>query len=129
MPKSQSGPGPGSVDAAKKRTVNPTYTAPSTRPTRAAAPRSFVTPPTGLIRTQSEPTIAGPSSIGESDGEGSTKSNRKVTSNRSKMPGSLDVLKSCTIFVDVRSENGEDAGALFVDMLRGLGAKVLICFN
>ena len=44
---------------------------------------------------------------------------------RTKMPGSLDVLNHCTIFVDVRTEEGEDAGALFVDMLRGMGAKVI----
>lgn len=37
---------------------------------------------------------------------------------------SLRVLKKCAIFVDVRTEQGDDAGALFVDMLRGLGAKV-----
>jgi hypothetical protein len=36
----------------------------------------------------------------------------------------LDILKDCVIFVDVRTEDGEDAGSLFVDMLRGLGAKV-----
>ncbi|KAF8582758.1 hypothetical protein K439DRAFT_1350517 [Ramaria rubella] len=41
------------------------------------------------------------------------------------MPGSLDVLKDCVIFVDVRTEDGEDAAALFVDMLRGLGARIL----
>ncbi|KAI0301573.1 hypothetical protein B0F90DRAFT_1628634 [Multifurca ochricompacta] len=38
---------------------------------------------------------------------------------------SLKVLKSCTIFVDVRTDDGDDAGGLFVDMLRGLGAKVI----
>jgi hypothetical protein len=37
---------------------------------------------------------------------------------------SLKVLKSCTIFVDVRTDEGDDAGGLFVDMLKGLGAKV-----
>ena len=41
-------------------------------------------------------------------------------------PSSLKVLKSCTIFVDVRTDDGDDAGGLFVDMLRGLGAKVCI---
>ncbi|KIJ55383.1 hypothetical protein M422DRAFT_151292 [Sphaerobolus stellatus SS14] len=41
------------------------------------------------------------------------------------MPGSLDVLKDCVIFVDVRTDDGEDAGGLFVDMLRGLGARLL----
>lgn len=41
---------------------------------------------------------------------------------------SLKVLKSCTIFVDVRTDDGDDAGGLFVDMLRGLGAKVCTFF-
>ncbi|CAE6500454.1 unnamed protein product [Rhizoctonia solani] len=34
-------------------------------------------------------------------------------------------LRSCVIFVDVRTAEGEDAGSLFVDMLRGLGAKIV----
>lgn len=41
-----------------------------------------------------------------------------------KMPGSLNVLKDCVVFVDIRTEDGEDSSALFVDMLRGLGARV-----
>ena len=43
-------------------------------------------------------------------------------------PSSLKVLKSCTIFVDVRTDDGDDSGGLFVDMLRGLGAKVCTFF-
>ncbi|KIM63873.1 hypothetical protein SCLCIDRAFT_62228, partial [Scleroderma citrinum Foug A] len=31
----------------------------------------------------------------------------------------------CAIFVDVRTDQGDDAGSLFVDMLRGLGAKIM----
>lgn len=114
----------------RKRTVNAAFVAPSSRPVRSAAPRSFTTTitPSGLARTQSEPTIPGPSTapaaFGESDGEEGTRTGKKGTSNRSKMPGSLDVLNKCTIFVDVKTEDGEDAGALFVDMLRSLGAKV-----
>ena len=46
-----------------------------------------------------------------------------VASSATKL-SSLKVLKSCTIFVDVRTDDGDDAGGLFVDMLRGLGAKV-----
>ncbi|KAG1740879.1 uncharacterized protein EDB91DRAFT_1052831 [Suillus paluster] len=37
----------------------------------------------------------------------------------------LKVLKKCAIFVDVRTDDGDDAGSLFIDMLRGLGAKIL----
>jgi hypothetical protein len=34
------------------------------------------------------------------------------------------VLEDYKIFVDVRTDDGDDAGALFVDMLKGMGAKV-----
>jgi hypothetical protein len=50
-----------------------------------------------------------------------------VASSATKL-SSLKVLKSCTIFVDVRTDDGDDAGGLFVDMLRGLGAKVCTLF-
>ena len=40
--------------------------------------------------------------------------------------GALGILKSCVVFVDVRTEEGEDAGDLFVDMLKGFGAKVFV---
>lgn len=107
----------------------------SSRPMRAAAPRSFSFGAPGLARAQSElpmsnnlrASSATPVGVSESDGEGSGKSSKKSgggSMGRTKMPGSLDILDQCTIFVDVRTEEGEDAGALFVDMLRGLGAKV-----
>ncbi|KAH9918813.1 uncharacterized protein B0H18DRAFT_882571 [Fomitopsis serialis] len=35
------------------------------------------------------------------------------------------VLRECTVFVDVRTDDGDDAGGLFVDMLADMGAKVL----
>ncbi|KAF8141274.1 hypothetical protein EV363DRAFT_6581 [Boletus edulis] len=37
----------------------------------------------------------------------------------------LKILKRCAIFVDVRTEQGDDAGSLFTDMLKGLGAKIM----
>ena len=105
----------------------------SSRPVRAAAPRSFGFGAPGLHRTQSESaTHSGlrtrsVTPFSESDSEGPGGSGTKKSGGsmgRSKMPGSLDILDKCTVFVDVRTEEGEDAGALFVDMLRGLGAKV-----
>lgn len=41
------------------------------------------------------------------------------------------VLKDCIIFVDVRTEDGDDAGGLFVEMLKGLGARVCLiqCYS
>jgi len=37
---------------------------------------------------------------------------------------SWGVLKDCKIFVDVRTDDGEEAGSLFMEMLENLGAKV-----
>ncbi|KAI9462615.1 hypothetical protein F5148DRAFT_982750 [Russula earlei] len=48
-----------------------------------------------------------------------------AASSSSTKPSSLKVLKACTIFVDVRTDDGDDAGGLFVDMLKGLGAKII----
>lgn len=60
------------------------------------------------------------------DGDATAKPDDPMAGKRSnaRMPGSLDVLKDCIIFVDIRTEEGEDAAALFVDMLRALGARV-----
>ncbi|KAH9846157.1 hypothetical protein C2E23DRAFT_744714 [Lenzites betulinus] len=57
---------------------------------------------------------------GAGGGGGKGKEREKVA----ESPGALAVLRGCTIFVDVRTEEGDDAGGLFVDMLRGLGAKM-----
>ncbi|KAL5521315.1 hypothetical protein ACEPAG_9239 [Sanghuangporus baumii] len=109
-------------------------TSSSSRPVRAAAPRSFGFGAPGLHRSQSESAAhtgaraRSVTSFSESDSEGPGRSGTKKSGGsmgRTKMPGSLDILDQCTVFVDVRTEEGEDAGALFVDMLRGLGAKVL----
>ncbi|KAF9447190.1 hypothetical protein P691DRAFT_671996 [Macrolepiota fuliginosa MF-IS2] len=42
-----------------------------------------------------------------------------------KKADSLKILKDCVIFVDVRADDGEEAGSLFVEMLESLGAKIL----
>lgn len=58
-------------------------------------------------------------------------SGRGESSNGKKKSGSgaLKVLKECIIFVDVRTDDGDDAGSLFVDMLKGLGARVSSLFG
>lgn len=38
---------------------------------------------------------------------------------------SVRVLKGCVVFVDVKNEHGVDVGALFVEMLQTMGAKIL----
>ena len=71
------------------------------------------------------------SDVGSSRSTPKPLSNGHVVGTHVSKPGSttatsssLKVLKTCTIFVDVRTDDGDDAGGLFVDMLKGLGAKV-----
>ncbi|KAI0262569.1 hypothetical protein BC834DRAFT_939601 [Gloeopeniophorella convolvens] len=54
-----------------------------------------------------------------------SKSSSTVAGSSAAKTSSLKVLKPCTVFVDVRTDDGDDAGGLFVDMLRGLGAKII----
>lgn len=118
----------------KKQVKSSSFNGSSSRPVRAAAQRAL-TSGYGMVRAESEDMI-GPSEAGvtpmakaESDSElGMSKGSKRGLgmAGRSRMPGSLDVLAHCTILVDVRTEDGEDAGGLFVDMLRGLGAKVRV---
>ncbi|KAI0684857.1 hypothetical protein C8T65DRAFT_593178 [Cerioporus squamosus] len=54
--------------------------------------------------------------------EGSGKGKGKASGEGS--PARLGVLKDCRIFVDVRTDEGDDAGGLFVEMLESLGAKI-----
>ena len=76
------------------------------------------------LRSGSKPDVVSPRSAqrtlpnGHMGGAHVSKPSSTATSS------SLKVLKSCTIFVDVRTDDGDDAGGLFVDMLKGLGAKV-----
>lgn len=56
--------------------------------------------------------------------DGAHVSKSKTGAAGSSGSSSLKVLKDCTIFVDVRTDDGDDAGSLFVDMLKALGAKV-----
>ena len=40
------------------------------------------------------------------------------------VPETLKILNDCIIFVDVRTDDGDEAGSLFIDMLGGVGARV-----
>ena len=57
-------------------------------------------------------------------GEGGHVSSSRKGEKAEKGEGTLGVMKDCTVFLDVRTDDGDDAGDLFVQMLRGLGAKV-----
>ena len=45
------------------------------------------------------------------------------------VPETLKILNDCTIFVDVRTDDGDEAGSLFIDMLGGVGARVSPTFS
>lgn len=51
------------------------------------------------------------------------------TSASDTIPESLKILRDCVIFVDVRTDDGDEAGSLFVEMLEGVGAKVYSLFR
>lgn len=77
------------------------------------------------------PALDGSGSVGPSGNEvhgsgGVDPNNGTVNGSGGAKKSSLKILKRCTIFVDVRTEQGDDAGSLFVDMLKGLGARVSI---
>jgi hypothetical protein len=79
------------------------------------------------LRSDSHPDVASSRnhpSKGHEVGAYVSRSGSIVAATPSLKPSSLKVLKKCTIFVDVRTDDGDEAGGLFVDMLRGLGAKV-----
>jgi hypothetical protein len=40
----------------------------------------------------------------------------------------LNILNGCIIFVDVKTDDGEEAGSLFVEMLESMGARVCLSF-
>jgi hypothetical protein len=47
----------------------------------------------------------------------------------SPVPETLKILNDCIIFVDVRTDDGDEAGSLFIDMLGGIGARVSLIFS
>jgi hypothetical protein len=47
-----------------------------------------------------------------------------ATASSNMISESLKILQDCVIFVDVRTDDGDEAASLFVEMLEGVGAKV-----
>ncbi|TFY55104.1 hypothetical protein EVJ58_g8458 [Rhodofomes roseus] len=120
------------IASSSKEQGNPSTASPALAKRHTPATGAFRAPPTSFhpfnLRERPEPKSA-PSVLKRSasgahvsgkrgSGEGSGSGNGTP----SKMSG---VLRDCTVFVDVRTDDGDDAGALFVDMLADMGAKVL----
>ena len=109
--------------------------APTPPPRRAHATRlatgALSTPPNAYKERSLRSAVAGGSGLGDAEhpsgGSADGKGKGKGKTDGPNSPAALAVLKDCRIFVDVRTEDGDDAGSLFVDMLRDLGAKVTCC--
>lgn len=83
-----------------------------------------------MIKSASVATTAAP--VSSTSGKGKGKAKEGEDDAAYEEPGKAKPkddpnapLRSCVIFVDVRTAEGEDAGSLFVDMLKGLGAKIV----
>ena len=48
----------------------------------------------------------------------------EVSMEPNPIPETHKILSDCIIFVDVRTDDGDEAGSLFIDMLGGVGARV-----
>ncbi|TBU43066.1 hypothetical protein BD309DRAFT_865046 [Dichomitus squalens] len=106
---------------------------PTPPPRRAHATRlatgALSTPPNAYKEPSLRSAAAGGSGLGDTEhasggtADGKSKDKAKAETGAGS-PAVLSVLKDCRIFVDVRSEEGDDAGSLFVDMLRNMGAKI-----
>lgn len=58
--------------------------------------------------------------------DGASGSNIITAVSVTSQPESLAFLKDCVIFVDVRNDDGDDVGSLFIEMLEGVGARVCL---
>jgi hypothetical protein len=106
-------------------------------PPAPVAPLAPVHVPTHNRSTRAKTAMGPPSAPGQASGSQSqagspvgsvATTNGRHVSRRGAPPqgehGRLEVLKDCTIFVDVRTDDGDDAGSFFTEMLKNMGARV-----
>jgi len=116
MALSQSQPPSGAV-----RTPQP-YTTASGRRVMSSTARGAQLP-------KAVPTVIPSSSTPLNEGAPPTSVDQVVSTPEGTKPlatNPREVLKDCIIFVDVRTDDGDDAGGLFEEMLKGLGARVCL---
>ena len=82
--------------------------------------------PTNTSGTRSSARIAKAVASGLMQGGKKAASESPAGASTSSVPDSLKILKDCVIFVDVRTDDGDEAGSLFVEMLESVGAKVCL---
>ncbi len=121
---SSSYPAPSSVIAASNTTIT---TANSTASLRSSSSPDKIPTPTGTRSSARQAAKAAAnadsSSPASSTGAGGSGKKAKGAPASANKAESLKILNNCVIFVDVRADDGEEAGSLFVEMLEGLGAK------
>lgn len=120
-----------SLPPKQTQVMGPPMTPPNRRPGLRSSSSSY--PSTSLAsRSAISDTVAftsAPTSLGKVRGGvgshvSSGKSGEHTSASSSMVPESLKILQDCVIFVDVRTDDGDEAGSLFVEMLEGVGAKV-----
>jgi len=103
-------------DSPPKRREKGTMGPPPVPGTRKGLRSASSTAPTSSKDTQGKTTP-------DASDKGKQETNVSGGSGKKKAPV-LKILKSCVVFVDVRTDEGDEAGGLFVEMLKGLGARV-----
>ncbi len=116
-------PTPPSVRSGKRSTSSafPENSSSGSSPSQAGPSNAPGTRSSARIATKASQTKLGadaPISSGRKGGDAVT----AAPSN--PVPESLKILDDCVIFVDVKKDDGDEAGSLFVEMLEGIGAKV-----
>jgi len=82
--------------------------------------------PTNTFGTRSSARIAKAVASGLMQAGKKAASESPAGASTTSVPDSLKILKDCVIFVDVRTDDGDEAGSLFVEMLESVGAKVCL---
>ena len=100
------------------RTPQP-YTTASGRRVISATARAALLPAAAPTNLTSSSTLS-------NEGAPPTAVGQVVSTPEETQPSFREVLKDCIVFVDVRTEDGDDAGGLFVEMLKRLGARVCL---
>ncbi|GLB37780.1 putative BRCA1 C Terminus (BRCT) domain [Lyophyllum shimeji] len=119
-------PAPGSMAPPATPTRKATRSASSTYPSAKASTSSGGeaseqrSPPTGSMTMNLRN-----ASSATNGGAGGSKIATATTAAKSHVPEALKILKDCVIYVDVRTDDGDEAGSLFVEMLEGVGARIL----
>ncbi|KAF7428159.1 hypothetical protein PC9H_007380 [Pleurotus ostreatus] len=110
------------------RSSSSTYPAATTAELGEASGTENNTPPSGRV-TRSSAAKTAPGALGKikAGTGGHVSSSRKDAENgdTQNKAESLSILDDCTVFLDVRTDEGEDAGELFLEMLQRLGARIL----